>query len=196
MLKHKEGLTALMCASNKGYTEIAQALLAAGADVNAHIDIGFTALMIAAQNGHTETLQSLLAAGADVNVHKNNGFTSLMLAAQNGHTEIAQALLAASAKIDTKTNTGSTAPILPHRNRPDTPRRRSRCQCAHKNNGFTAPMIAALNGHTGTLQALLTAGADVNAKEIDNWTALFLPHKMVTLRRYEHSSPLGRMSML
>ena len=53
------GSTALMFAAENGYTETVQALLAAGAEVNAKTDTGTTALMLAVQNGHTQ-IEALL----------------------------------------------------------------------------------------------------------------------------------------
>ena len=38
--------------------------------------------------------------------------------------------------------------------------------------GTRALMVAAAHGHTDTVQALLDAGADVNAKDVTGWTAL------------------------
>ena len=51
-----------MSASGKGHPEITQALLAAGADVNAKSERGFTALMLASENGHSEIVQLLESA--------------------------------------------------------------------------------------------------------------------------------------
>ena len=56
-----------MFAAQNGHLEIVQALLAAGAEVNAKTDKGLTALIEAIEKGHTETVQALLAAGAEVN---------------------------------------------------------------------------------------------------------------------------------
>ena len=56
------------------------ALIAAGAKVNAKDKNGETALMNAAPYGHVECVAILIAAGADINATDNKGNTALMLA--------------------------------------------------------------------------------------------------------------------
>ena len=58
------GSTPLHWAARHGHTETAQALKAAGADVNPADNIGFTPLDWAKRHGQTETAQALKAAGA------------------------------------------------------------------------------------------------------------------------------------
>ena len=76
----------LIEAAKKGDTGAVEALLAAGADVNAKNPYDWTALMRAAANGHAATVQALLEAGADINTQDKSGFTALMSAATEGHT--------------------------------------------------------------------------------------------------------------
>ena len=59
------GYTALMLASEKGHVDAVQALLDAGADIEAKDYYGWTALMLASRYGHVEVVQALLDAGAD-----------------------------------------------------------------------------------------------------------------------------------
>ena len=47
-----------------------------------------------------------------------------------------------------------------------------RCQCSVPIVGTRALIVAAAHGHTDTVQALLDAGADVNAEDFTGWTAL------------------------
>ncbi len=56
--------TALMWASENGYEEIAQALIAVKSDVNAYNKDGLTALDLAKNNGHSEVVAMLQKAGA------------------------------------------------------------------------------------------------------------------------------------
>ena len=58
----------LINAAFKGDSIEAEALLQAGADVDAKSNSDQTVLMYAAMRGHTEVMQLLLKAGADVNV--------------------------------------------------------------------------------------------------------------------------------
>ena len=56
--------TALIAVSLKGYTEIAKALIAAGADVNIENEWGYTALDLADSYGTAEIVKILIAAGS------------------------------------------------------------------------------------------------------------------------------------
>jgi len=58
------GNTALIEASEKGYTEIVKLLLKAGADVNAEDGDGRTALILAKEQGYIEIVDLLKKAGA------------------------------------------------------------------------------------------------------------------------------------
>ena len=53
-----------MAASRAGHTEAAQALIAAGADVNALSESSTSALILASQAGHLAVVEALIAAGA------------------------------------------------------------------------------------------------------------------------------------
>ena len=62
------GRTALMWAAYSAHSDVIQALIVAGADVNVRYENGRTALMFAARsNPNPEVTQVLIAAGADVN---------------------------------------------------------------------------------------------------------------------------------
>jgi len=69
--------TPLMRAAQRGYVKIAQALLAAGAPVDAEDEYGRTALLLAADNGNTQMIQALLAMRADVDKQDNDGETAM-----------------------------------------------------------------------------------------------------------------------
>lgn len=75
MLEHKahlniigeeDGLTPLIIASGRGYTEVVRKLLAAGAQVNTSDKFGSTALIWAARKGHLQIVEELLNAGAEL----------------------------------------------------------------------------------------------------------------------------------
>eukprot|EP00808_Paulinella_micropora_P002881 g63608.t1 len=90
--------TALIKAGWKGHTTIAEALLAARANVNATNDDGSTALILAGANGHTPTAQALLAAGANLEAKTNAGKTALDLARQY-NKPVTAVLLEEAAKV-------------------------------------------------------------------------------------------------
>jgi ankyrin repeat protein len=63
-----EHQTALMWAASEHQLNVAQALIDAHADLNAHSKAGFTAMHFAARQGDLEMVQLFLAAGVNVNV--------------------------------------------------------------------------------------------------------------------------------
>ena len=67
------GLTVLGHAAWGGHKEIAELLIAEGADVNAKRNTGVTPLHHAAWNGHKEVAELLIANGADVNAKIEGG---------------------------------------------------------------------------------------------------------------------------
>jgi len=81
--------TALHRAAIRGHKDVAELLLAEGADVNAGAT---TALHYAAEKGHKEIAELLIAKGADVNAKDNRGRTPLWWAKRRGHTEIVELL--------------------------------------------------------------------------------------------------------
>lgn len=90
-------------------TEIVEALLAAGANVNARGGGRTTALHTAANFGTVEVVRILIAAGADVNARDNLGGTPLYNACYRGEDpSTVQALLDAGADIDAQNNLGET----------------------------------------------------------------------------------------
>jgi ankyrin len=60
--------TALMWAAAERHAKVAQVLIEASADLQAHTKTGFTALHFAARVGDIESTQTLLNAGVDVNI--------------------------------------------------------------------------------------------------------------------------------
>ena len=96
-----DGTTALMIAAEKGYSQIAFALLDKGADVNyIRKKFGATALMLAAAHGRTEIVELLLSRGADVNAKNDDGSSPLMVASMNGYIAVAKQLIAAGADVN------------------------------------------------------------------------------------------------
>ncbi len=74
-----DGLTPLHLAAERGYTEAVEALLAAGADVNAKDVDGRTPLHWAAIHGQTAAVEALIEAGG-VYVHQGATLTAPALA--------------------------------------------------------------------------------------------------------------------
>ncbi len=112
-----DGATALMLAANLGNLAMVEALVAAGADVNAADARGFTPLFHACYNadedrGFPEVVKALLAAGADREARIGYGVRPLMYAAGNGEAGVVEALLAAGADPAAKNEGGRTALMM------------------------------------------------------------------------------------
>ncbi|MGB3296791.1 MAG: ankyrin repeat domain-containing protein, partial [Phormidesmis sp.] len=99
----------LVIAAQKGYTDIVQALISAGANVNTGYDR--LPLQVAAEQGHLDVVQRLLNSGADVNSKEESGQTALMLAASNGHLPIVKILISRGANVNAVCQ-GETALML------------------------------------------------------------------------------------
>ncbi len=92
-----KGETALMRASARGYSDVAQLLIGAGANVNARRDDGFTPLILAVFFGHEDVVRLLLDAGADASAQTKLGTTAERWAASRGFEEIVELLKEAEA---------------------------------------------------------------------------------------------------
>ena len=79
-------------AKNYNHDGVVNALLAAGADVNASNEDGRTALMLAAAAGRAAAVKSLLRGGANVSAQDKDGKTALMLATKFARTEVVKLL--------------------------------------------------------------------------------------------------------
>ena len=78
----EDGRTALYVAAENGHVAVVQALLQAGANVDAARTTDFwTPLHIAAENGHVAVVKTLQGAGADTDAALTDGTTPLHIAA-------------------------------------------------------------------------------------------------------------------
>lgn len=105
--RNDDGRTALILAARNASPEVVQALIEAGADVNAGTTASKkTAVMGAARKGHTEIVRILTEAGADVDSRDQNGRTALMVASKQGYHEIMTLLIDNGATVDTNDRFG------------------------------------------------------------------------------------------
>lgn len=82
--------TALTLACCGGFSDVADFLIKAGAD----IELGAsTPLMEAAQEGHLELVRFILENNGNVSAQTQTGDTALTYACENGHTDVADLLL-------------------------------------------------------------------------------------------------------
>jgi ankyrin repeat protein len=90
------GFTPLYLAAGEGHKEIAELLIAAGAEVNAKDEDGLTPLHYPVAKGHKDIVELLIGKGADVNAKvvsgPNQGSTPLDAANETNHPKTADLL--------------------------------------------------------------------------------------------------------
>ncbi len=129
----------LVVAARAGFEPTVDALLRAGAKVDAKNGFGDTAIMVASLGGHlvlvrklhargaeinpsgwtplayaaaggkTDVVRYLLEVGANLNALSPNGTTALMMAVRGGHAETVDLLLAKGADVNIRNETGASA---------------------------------------------------------------------------------------
>lgn len=106
-----DGWTALHLAAHFGQREAVEALLAAGASVQArsHNSMRNTPLHAAMPGGKPEVVEALLTNGAEVNAQQEGGFTALHEAALQGSAALVRLLLARGADPALPSEGGKTA---------------------------------------------------------------------------------------
>lgn len=161
-----DGVTPLSLAAKNRDADIAKALLDAGADANQAVPGGETILMTTARTGNPELVKLLLAHGARVNGKGSEfGETALMIAADANQADAAKVLIAAGAEVNGRSakleypkdrfGLEGVVTILPH-------------------GDWTPLMYAARQGSADAARILCEAGADVNAVDPDQTSALLL----------------------
>lgn len=106
---HVQGVTPLIKACQLGRSEIACALIRAGARLDVVDRYGNDALWAACFSGDLPTLTVLRDAGSDLNRQNTNGSTCLMFAASAGKTAVVEFLLEAKADTRLENQDGFTA---------------------------------------------------------------------------------------
>ena len=167
-----DGLTALHLAAEGGHDAVAQALVAAGAAVDAGTRVGgYTPLQVAARAGHGGVALRLLEAGADPNARTtNSGVTALHLAASaTGGGPAVAALLDHGADPNARESSAGQTPLI----------------------------FAAAANRAAAVTALLAAGADpgIGTAVVDVLPALALDREANRRFREAIGAPPQRMGM-
>ncbi len=141
---HRVGQTPLHVAAYANAVDVAAALLAREASVDAVDTHGQTPLHVAARNARVEVLQLLLASRADATLRTNDDQTALEIVLRTGgDVDAIRVLLTNGTPVD--------EPNL---------------------RGLMPLHIAAFNGHAAAIGELVNRGADVNARTVAGVTPL------------------------
>ena len=131
-------------ARNDCCTEVVQAVISHGADVNVMNENNVTALMIACGRGNMHVINVLLNAGANPRISDADDHTWLHEAVRGGYSQVV---------LETMINHGADVNATIKNNR-------------------TPVMIACENGNENVINVLLSAGADPNIADADGYTCL------------------------
>ena len=170
-----DDFTALMAAAQHGHQDCVQYLISKGAPLEAATKTGGTALLLASCSGYLRCVEYLVAANAQVNPA---GLCPLRGAAQSGHLACVKCLFENRAQLD---RGNSFSPLM-------VASQEGRLACVEylidqradvgrqtreaENEGTTALILAAMNGHLACMKSLVGGGAQVEQFRNDRTTAL------------------------
>ena len=130
-----DGFTAIHWAAKTGNREVAEVLIAAGADIEATTRLGsHTPLHVAAAAGQAGVAEALLQAGAPADALTSTGAEPIHFAAAAGVPEVLNALIAHGASVDARETEWGLTPL----------------------------MFASVRGRVAAVRALMEAGADAS----------------------------------
>ena len=162
-LTNRYGMGPMHEAALRADTALLRMLIDAGAKVDLALPEGETPLMLASRTSGVDAVKLLIEHGANVNVvEKWQGQTPLMYAAANNRDEVAAALIAAGANVNARTPPSA----LPER------LTRVRYYVEIPSAGLTPLMFAARHGAVAALRVLIKAGADLDAKTPEGFSAI------------------------
>ena len=108
-LRKRNADTPLGVAADRGYLEIVETLINAGALLDGQNRNGYSPLMNAASEGHHKIVMALVLAGAHLELKDSGGYTALLHAVYHGYVKIVRSLVDQGANVDTQNRNGETA---------------------------------------------------------------------------------------
>ena len=202
--KDYKGETALYTASEHGKEIVVEKLLKKKADLTVRVK-GFTPLHVAVENKELAVVQVLVEYGASIDAQESQGGNSpLMLACSEGYTKIAEFLLNNGAKVNIKEKAEPTATYIALQlDHTDSSALTPLCVASAANKKKIIELlidhgaqvndtyseyqvnplhIASIFGNVKAAKALITKGANIQAKTTDGDTAL---HHAAEIGSYE-----------
>jgi ankyrin repeat protein len=172
-----DGSTALHWAAQRDNVEIADLLIAAGANVQSATRYRITPIWLAAKNGNATLIEHLLKAGADPNTVAEQGETVLMTAALTGNNDAVKVLLTHGAKVNEREPVKGQTALMWASSEGNTAAAAMMLEFgaeihAKSKAGFTPLLFAVRNAHIDTVKTLLAQGANVNDTAPDGTSAL------------------------
>lgn len=162
-LANRYGVAPLHEASLVADPALLAALLDAGAEVDRALPEGETPLMLASRTNGVAAVQLLIERGANVNVAERwQGQTPLMYAAAHDRAQVAAALIAAGADVNAVTPRNELPARLPA----------ARFNVEFPLGGMTPVLLAARQGASGALRVLIEAGAELDTRTPEGFSAL------------------------
>lgn len=134
-------------------------------------------LLKAARNGDTKVVKSLIEAGKDLNAQDKEGRTALIIAVANKQAEVVKLLIDAGVELldeDANMTTQMKTALRLARLNKDTESLLLLMDYYDVNFQKEALVVAARKGWMKELKALISSGANVNAKNKNNKTALIM----------------------
>ncbi len=179
--KNKKGEYPIHMAIKQGRSDIVEALIIEGVNLEKPSTKGITPLMQAAMEGNEKILELLLAQGVDLNRTDKDGNTALVWSLRHEHSETAEILMRRGADIEIEGLFKQNALMYASENNlfkiiellleQDT-------NVNKKNEyGWTALMIASETDCPESVRVLLGAGADFTLKNINSDSALSVAKK-------------------
>ena len=155
-----------MEASSEGHFKVVEALLKAGASIEARDDEAWTSLIWASSRGHIGVVKTLLKAGAALNSRTEDGMTALVCSTYRGHKTTAELLLAAGANTRARDKYGGTILHFVLYKHPE--------DCAKR---FLCEYCAGSETRQDVVKLLCEKGADPSAKNRAGKSPLSLVHE-------------------
>ncbi|MFM2322020.1 MAG: hypothetical protein RLZZ225_173 [Pseudomonadota bacterium] len=177
--KNRDSYTVLQLATQHGYVDLVEFLLASGADSMVRDVEGNTLLHLAVSKAHSEIAKRLIGINADLLEAKNeSGDTALHLAVSNNDLKLMDLLLKLGADLETKDGSGDTplcfATWFTHIDIVKYLVEQGANLEAKDAAGNTPLHIAVLNDNLDIVKYLVEQGADLEAKDAENNIPLHL----------------------